>query len=67
MKKNVVCDISLLEIVFPWIKIDTMYWAVIVLDTPKPGEHHIDGLVQDCSNSIANAMELLQSCNKPSI
>ena len=26
-----------------------------------------DGLVQDCSNSIANAMELLQSCTKPSI
>ena len=29
--------------------------------------HHIDGLVQDCSNSIANALELLQSCTKPSI
>ena len=28
---------------------------------------HIHGLVQDCSNSIANALELLQSCNKPSI
>ena len=28
---------------------------------------HIDGLVQDCSNSIANALELLQSCTKPSI
>ena len=27
----------------------------------------IDGLVQDCSNSIANAMELLQSCTNPSI
>ena len=27
----------------------------------------IDGLVQDCSNSTANALELLQSCNKPSI
>ena len=26
-----------------------------------------DGLVQDCSNSIANALELLQSCTKPSI
>ena len=25
----------------------------------------IDGLVQDCSNSIANALELLQSCTKP--
>ena len=28
---------------------------------------HIDGLVQDCSNSIANALELLQSCAKPLI
>ena len=27
----------------------------------------IDGLVQDCSNSIANALELLQSCTKPSM
>ena len=27
----------------------------------------IYGLVQDCSNSIANALELLQSCIKPSI
>ena len=26
----------------------------------------IDGLVQDCSNSIANVLELLQSCTKPS-
>ena len=24
-----------------------------------------DGLVQDCSISIANAMEILQSCTKP--
>ena len=29
--------------------------------------HNIDGLVQDCSNSIANALEFLQSCTKPSI
>ena len=28
---------------------------------------HIDGLVQDCSNSIANTLEWLQSCTKPSI
>ena len=32
-------------------------------------QNHIDGLlvVQDCSNSIANALELLQSCTTPSI
>ena len=28
---------------------------------------HIDGLVQDCSDSSALAMELLQSGTKPSI
>ena len=28
---------------------------------------YFDGLVQGCSNSIANALELLQSCTKPSI
>ena len=30
-------------------------------------EERIDGLVQVCSNSIANALELLQFCTKPSI
>ena len=28
---------------------------------------NIDGLAQHCSNCIANALELLQSCTKPSI
>ena len=28
--------------------------------------HYISDLEQDCSNSIANALELLQSCTKPS-
>ena len=28
---------------------------------------YIDGLVQDCSISIANVLEILQSCIKPSI
>ena len=27
--------------------------------------YRIDGFVQDCSNSIANALELLQPCTKP--
>ena len=30
-------------------------------------DFYIDGLVQDCSISIANALEILQSCPKPSI
>ena len=29
--------------------------------------HQFNGLAQDCGNSIANAMELPQSCAKPSI
>ena len=29
-------------------------------------QEHLTGLVQDGSNSIANALELLQSCTKPS-
>ena len=28
---------------------------------------HLDGLVQDCSISIVNALEILQSCTNPSI
>ena len=27
----------------------------------------VNGLVQDCSNSIANTLKLLQSCTKPSL
>ena len=29
-------------------------------------EEYTDGSVQGCSNSIANALELLQSCTQPS-
>ena len=29
--------------------------------------YHIDGLVQDCSLSIAKALEMLESCIKPSM
>ena len=37
-------------------------WGVCLL-----GQGHVDGLVQDCSNSTANAVELLQFCTKPSM
>ena len=30
-------------------------------------QSHLGGLVQDCSNSMANALELLQACTKASI
>ena len=45
-----------------------MYWGLLCL--PIIYSHciaYIDGLVQDCSNSSVLAMELLQSCTKPSI
>ena len=34
---------------------------------PTMNKLYLDGLVQNRSNSIANALELLQSCTKPSI
>ena len=39
-----------------------MYLPHMILSQSFP---YINGLVQDCSNSIALAMELLQSCTKP--
>ena len=40
------------------ISIDFNYdWKIV---------HEIDGSAQDCSNSITNTLELLQSCAKPS-
>ena len=33
--------------------------------SPRISLEHIDGLEQDCSNSIANAMEFLQSYTEP--
>ena len=41
--------------------------VIILLQNTHVGELHIDGLAQDCSNSIANALELLQFCTKPLI
>ena len=38
------------------------YYQVVLLS-----HQHVDSLVQDCSNSIANALELLQSFTSPSI
>ena len=43
---------------------------MLLLDSGLPfaaDEWNIDSLVQDCSNSSALAMELLQSCTKLSI
>ena len=37
----------------------------IQLSKTESIHHHIDGLVQYCSISIASALEILQSCTKP--
>ena len=42
-------------------------WHHLMRKNYKKNKLYIDALVQDCSNSIANAIELLQSCTKPSI
>ena len=39
----------------------------LLLGVLKCDDGYFEGLVQDCNNSIANAMELLQSCTKPSM
>ena len=41
--------------------------CVAVQIDPKNHTHYFDGLAQDCSNSSAIAVELLQSCTKPLI
>ena len=42
----------------------TSRWSISRLLSSKV---YFDGLVQDCSISIANALEILQFCTKPSI
>ena len=43
-----------------WVHIQTQSFPLQTLISTFPG--HFAGLAQDCSNSIANALELLQSC-----
>ena len=47
--------------------IPQFYLDIITFLYPNPDVVYIDGLMQDCSNSIANALVLLQSYAKPSI
>ena len=47
------------------IPVPEMYLPVSVILFGARKFTLIDGLVQDCCNSSALAMELLQSCNKP--
>ena len=43
------------------------FTLVAITVTTNLVPYNIDGLVQDCINSIAITLELLQSCTKPSI
>ena len=50
--------------------IDNVSWKTILFRTVmciflELINGYIDGLVWDCNNSIANALELLQSCTNP--
>ena len=54
---------------FSTIYRDLIMAPTVLPKTPLPCCHtgeQIDGLVQDCSISSANALEILQSCIKPS-
>ena len=48
-------------------KMSSGKWQINYVDLIEMIEDHFDVLVQDCSNSTANALELLQSCTKPLI
>ena len=52
------------EIRLNYICIHDWYASCFFIDLNHP---HSDGLVQDCSTASALAMEILQSCTKPSI
>ena len=48
---------------YPWSNPEEYCW----MDRGNHWAHIIDDLKQDCSNSITNALELLQCCAKPLI
>ena len=50
-----------------FVNISDQTYTENCINSLKPGDAYINGLVQDYSNSIANALELLQSCTEPLI
>ena len=50
-----------------WFTSFILHTVTLTLHYKNRKREHNDGLVQDCSNSIALAMELLQSCTTPSL
>ena len=54
--------------VLSWITASCNVFCGTKMDKPSDQfNHDTDDLMQGCSNSIANVLELLQSCTKPSI
>ena len=46
---------------------DVFWHMYMCMSSVQFFKQYIDGLVQDCSNSSANALELLQTCTQASI
>ena len=57
----------LLTVLLRIVKVMTDFKYLVVSSSQNIDDEYIDGLAQDCSNSSASAMELLQSCTEPSI
>ena len=51
---------------YPYSSINAAQSRGMSSEISNEQRNHIDCLVEDCSNSSALAMELLQSCTKPS-
>ena len=54
-------------ILFPLGRIGGLTKQAPMLTNPDHWKWHIEGSVQDCSSCIVNALELLQSCTRPSL
>ena len=67
MSLKSVCLKFLPHLIGPWESEEPMSSVQLMARRLLFRWHHIDGLVQHCSNSSALAMELLQSCAKPSL
>ena len=65
---RVIVNIQVPFTVYGWARSEPMREDVTYITSALIGwDLHYDGLEQDCSVSIANALEILQCCIKPSI
>ena len=60
--------VAIMTLIFLAMQHESIGMALVwVASTTQADVQYIDGLMQDCSISIANALDMLQSCPKPSI